>query len=58
MDKIPEWLTELKDHWNDGYWWADRQILLYAILFGIVAVYEVGTAYMKYMFSLKLQIGE
>lgn len=58
MDKIPEWLTELREHWNDGYWWADRQILLYAILLGLMAVYEVGTVYFKYRINLKLQMGE
>lgn len=58
MDKIPEFITELRDHWNDGYWWADRQILLYAILLGIAGMYEIGVQYMRYRINLKLQIGE
>lgn len=30
-------LDELREHWDDGYWWADRQILL-AIILGLVGL--------------------
>ena len=32
-----EFLTDLRDHWDDGYWWADRQILL-AIVLGLLSL--------------------
>lgn len=31
---MSDFLSELREHWNDGYWWADRQLLL-AILAAI-----------------------
>lgn len=27
-----DFLEEFAEHWDDGYWWADRQILLYVVL--------------------------
>lgn len=30
-------LDELREHWDDGYWWADRQILL-AIVLGLIGL--------------------
>lgn len=31
-----ELLADLREHWDDGYWWADRQLLL-ATLVAIIA---------------------
>ena len=31
-----EFFEELREHWDDAYWWADRQLLL-AIALGLVA---------------------
>jgi hypothetical protein len=28
---MSELLAELREHWDDGYWWADRQLLLAAL---------------------------
>lgn len=25
---MSDFLSELREHWSDGYWWADRQLLL------------------------------
>ena len=25
---MSDFLSELREHWDDGYWWADRQLLL------------------------------
>lgn len=35
-ERAREFLRELRDHWDDGYWWADRQILL-VVCIGIAA---------------------
>lgn len=34
---MSEFLQDLRDHWNDSYWWADHQLLL-AVLLGIVSL--------------------
>ena len=34
---MSELLAELRDHWNDGYWWADRP-LLSAVLVGLIGL--------------------
>jgi hypothetical protein len=33
---MPELWQELREHWDDGYWWADRQLLL-AVLVALAA---------------------
>lgn len=25
---MSDFLSDLREHWDDGYWWADRQLLL------------------------------
>lgn len=32
---MAELLDELREHWSDGYWWADRQLLL-AVVLGVI----------------------
>lgn len=44
---MSDFLAELREHWDDGYWWADRQILL-AIVVGIIAgCLELAFVYLK-----------
>jgi hypothetical protein len=32
---MAELIEEMREHWRDGYWWADRQLLL-AVVVGLV----------------------
>lgn len=32
-----EFLDELREHWDDSYWWADHQLLM-AVLLGLVGL--------------------
>jgi len=34
---MKEFLEDLRDNWDDSYWWADHQLLL-AILLGLVGL--------------------
>lgn len=43
IDELRELASELREHWNDGYWWADRQLLL-AVL---VALLTGGIAFLS-----------
>lgn len=44
---IREFLSELRDHWDDGYWWADRQLLLYGILLTMALAARLAGAYLE-----------
>jgi hypothetical protein len=35
MDWLSEQLSELRDHWDDSYWWADHPELR-ALVIGII----------------------
>lgn len=44
---MSEFFAELREHWDDGYWWADHQLEA-AILAALVAgLLELGFAYVK-----------
>lgn len=51
-----DFLDELRAHWDDGYWWADRQLLL-AVLCALAAG-TIGLA-MKVLelYATKLIVG-
>ncbi len=34
---MSDFITDLKEHWNDSYWWADHQVLM-AILVGMIGL--------------------
>jgi hypothetical protein len=38
---VKDFLTDLQLHWNDGYWWADRQ-WLQALLLAVIATVAFG----------------
>lgn len=42
-----DFLSDLREHWNDGYWWADRQILLAIIVALATGLLGVGFAYLE-----------
>lgn len=44
---IKEFLIELRDHWDDGYWWADRQLLFYGLVLTMALVVRLTGAYLE-----------
>jgi hypothetical protein len=44
---VSEFLAELREHWDDGYWWADRQVLLAIVVALIAGSLELVFVYLK-----------
>lgn len=42
-----EFLDELREHWDDGYWWADRQLLLAVLVCVATGLLELALTYLK-----------
>lgn len=42
-----DFLAELREHWNDGYWWADRQLLLAILMALATGALGVAFAYLE-----------
>ena len=57
MDKIKEFIAELRLRWDDSYWWADHQWLVYLLLLSFAAMYTLGTEYMKLSMRNKMMAG-
>jgi hypothetical protein len=47
VDTLQNFLAELRDHWDDGYWWADRQLLLTALIFVAAGAFDLAVHYGK-----------
>jgi hypothetical protein len=52
--KVREFIDEVRNNWDDHYWWADHQWLMYILLCSILFVYELGTTYFKLRLKLKM----
>lgn len=44
---MTEFLSDLREHWNDGYWWAEHQIELAVIVALVTGFLGVGFAYLE-----------
>lgn len=44
---MSDFLAELREHWDDGYWWADRQLLLAVVVALIAGTIELMFVYLK-----------
>lgn len=44
---MSEFLSELRDHWSDGYWWADHQLELAVLVAVLAGTIELVFAYLK-----------
>lgn len=42
-----EFLEELRDHWDDGYYWADRQLLLAVLVALCAGAISLGFTYLE-----------
>lgn len=42
MDKAKEFLEDLKQNWDNSYWWADHQWLMYVGLLLIYWIFIMG----------------
>lgn len=54
MDKVKEFLKDLHNNWDNSYWWADHQWLMYILLFGIIAGYSMAIEYMRLTMRAKI----
>ena len=44
---MTDFLSELREHWNDGYWWADRQLLLAVLVALATGIIGLGFAFLE-----------
>jgi hypothetical protein len=44
---VSEFFAELREHWDDGYWWADRQLLLAILVAVLAGTLELVFVYLK-----------
>jgi len=44
---VSDFLAELREHWDDGYWWADRQLLLAVLAALATGIVGLGFAYLE-----------
>ena len=44
---MSDFLAELREHWDDGYWWADRQLLLAVLAALATGIVGLGFAYLE-----------
>lgn len=44
---MSELLSELRENWNDGYWWADHELLAAAVAATITATISLTGAYFE-----------
>lgn len=58
MDQIRELLDELRDNWDDPYWWADHQALQAALLAVLVGVIDLFFVYAKVRVQRAARMGE
>lgn len=54
---MKEFLDEIKLNWNNGYWWADHQWLLYILLAGFASATGVVQKYIEIQMENKLKAG-
>lgn len=47
MATVSEFFDDLREHWNDGYWWADRPLTLAILLSIFTGILGVGFAYLE-----------
>ena len=53
-DRAREFFEDLRQNWDNTYWWADKQWLMYIILCSILMVYELATSYLKLRMRLAM----
>jgi hypothetical protein len=46
-DKAREFFAELREHWDDSYWWADHPALRVLLLSLIAAAVELSRRYLE-----------
>lgn len=50
---MKDFLDELKLHWDDAYWWADRQWMLLILLTGFASITGVLQKYCELKMEIK-----
>lgn len=55
MDRLQEFLEDLRDHWDDAYWWADHQ--LFQTVLACMIVGALGLAFKYVELRMTQQMG-
>lgn len=50
---MSELLSELRENWNDGYWWADHELLLATLAATVTAMISLTGAYLEMLLAQK-----
>lgn len=52
--RVRELIDDLRNNWDNSYWWVDHQWLMSILLFSLLFVYELTTQYFKLRIKYKM----